>query len=191
MTNEEIEPELDDYDVPELERELIKYAGIDVLAQVRKTAIEKAAETDPEAYDEYKETQQADIEEADARRGLNRLEEEYEDPELNALKDKEELAATVELFGRVADAMQEDTNDLHRRLYDVREIEQQTDFIQSPEGRLDRLARENQSEGETYEQAYARQSLAHPELAYDGVKDAQDQRRQMADYRRKRDSGQL
>ena len=67
-------------------------------------------ENESERYDEYVEERDADIEYDEARRKLQLLEEEYEDPQLEQLKDEAELRRQTDLMEGAFDLVRDKQN---------------------------------------------------------------------------------
>lgn len=111
-------------------------------------------------------------------------------PDTQAVIDAANAKIITTTFENVTSQLHDSNTELSQRINEVAEIEARTEAFKSPEGKLDRLARDSQKSGETYEAAYSRVTFAHPEL-YDAQRDSKKQREQFESIRRKQDRGQL
>ena len=91
-------------------------------------------------------------------------------PDTQAAIANDEDAERAAAINAMTEIGQQDVNDMWHRIDNVAEIEARTEAFKSHEGKLDRMARARMDRAGgtvTYEQAYAQESLAHPELAFD------------------------
>jgi hypothetical protein len=111
-------------------------------------------------------------------------------PDTQAVIDAANAKKLTATFKPVIDARQQEINDIKQGIENVHETNARTEAFKSPEGKLGRMASDSQRDGETYEQAYARETFAHPEL-YEAQRESKKQREQFESIRRKQDRGQL
>ena len=114
-------------------------------------------------------------------------------PDTQAAIANDEDAERAAAINAMTERGQQEFNDMWHRLDNVAEIEARTDAFKSPEGKLDRMARARMDRAGgtmTYEQAYAQESLAHPDLSFDELNRARKNREQIAADQRQRDREQ-